>query len=76
MRNTFKLFVLFLKEADLVSGKLVAIDGSKVRAHKYHTPACKTCPVKHSFTGRAQGGRELDRSEFAQAVQENNQRNK
>lgn len=27
----FNLFVLFLKEADLVSGELVAIDGTKVR---------------------------------------------
>ena len=33
LRNTFKLFVLFLKDMDLVSGKTVAIDGTKVRAH-------------------------------------------
>ena len=33
LRNTFKLFVLFLKEAELISGNIVAIDGTKVRAH-------------------------------------------
>ena len=43
---------------------------------KYRTPACKSCPVKHLCTGRAQGGREIDRSEFAEAVEENSQRYK
>jgi len=43
---------------------------------KYRTPACKNCPVKHLCAGRVQGGREIDRSEYAQAVQENNQRYK
>lgn len=33
LRNTFKLFVLFLKDENLVSGELTAIDGTKVRAH-------------------------------------------
>lgn len=33
LRNTFKLFVLFLKEADLVTGSVIAIDGTKARAH-------------------------------------------
>lgn len=33
LRNTFKLFVLFLKEADLISGNVIAIDGTKSRAH-------------------------------------------
>ena len=33
LRNTFKLFVLFLKEADLVAGNIIAIDGTKSRAH-------------------------------------------
>jgi transposase len=33
LRNTFKLFVLFLKEADLISGTTIAIDGTKARAH-------------------------------------------
>ena len=40
---------------------------------KYRTPACKTCPVKHLCTSRT-GGREIDRSEYADAVEENNQR--
>lgn len=32
LKNCFKLFVLFLKEAGLISGKLAAADGSKFRA--------------------------------------------
>ncbi|MDI9882673.1 hypothetical protein [Flectobacillus longus] len=32
LQNTFKLFVLFLKEAQLIGGKTIAIDGTKVRA--------------------------------------------
>ena len=43
---------------------------------KYRTPACKTCPVKSLCTGRVQGGREIDRSEFAEAVEENSKRYK
>lgn len=43
---------------------------------KYRTPKCKECPVKNLCTGRAQGGREIDRSEFAEAVEQNNQRYK
>ena len=41
---------------------------------KYRTPDCKTCPVKHLCTGKAQGGRDIERSEFAKAVEENAQR--
>jgi transposase len=33
LRNTFKLFVGFFKDADLIGGKTVAIDGTKVRAN-------------------------------------------
>lgn len=33
LRNTFKLFVLFLKEVDLIAGNTIAIDGTKSRAH-------------------------------------------
>lgn len=33
LANTFKLFVLFLKDSELVSGKTVAVDGTKVRAN-------------------------------------------
>lgn len=43
---------------------------------KYRTPDCKTCPVKSLCTGRADGGREIDRSEYAEAVEENAQRYK
>ena len=32
LKSVFKLFVLFLKEADLIGGKMVAVDGTKVRA--------------------------------------------
>jgi len=40
---------------------------------KYRTPKCKECPVKHLCTSRA-AGREIDRSQYAQAVEENNKR--
>jgi len=40
---------------------------------KYRTPACKECPVKPLCTSRT-GGREIDRSEYADAVEENNKR--
>ena len=40
---------------------------------KYRTSACKECPVKALCTSRA-GGREIDRSEYADAVEENNKR--
>jgi hypothetical protein len=43
---------------------------------KYRTQKCKTCPVKHLCTGKEKGGREIDRSQYAQAVSENNQRYK
>lgn len=40
---------------------------------KYRTSACKECPIKNICTSRA-GGREIDRSQYADAVEENNQR--
>jgi hypothetical protein len=40
---------------------------------KYRTPACRECPVKHLCTARP-AGREIDRSEYAQGVEENNKR--
>ena len=43
---------------------------------KYRTPECKTCPAKHLCTRRASGGREIERSEFATAVEANNTRYK
>lgn len=41
---------------------------------KYRTPACKECPAKNLCTGREKGGREIDRSEYADAVEENRRR--
>ena len=40
---------------------------------KYRTPACKECPVKDLCTSR-KAGREIDRSEYGDAVEENNKR--
>lgn len=42
---------------------------------KYRTSACKTCPVKALCTSR-KGGREIDRSQYAEAVEENHKRYK
>ena len=42
---------------------------------KYRTAACKTCLVKDQCTSR-KGGREIDRSQYATAVEENHQRYK
>jgi transposase len=39
---------------------------------KYRTPACKNCPVKQLCTGRQKGGREIERSQYAEAVERNN----
>lgn len=33
LKNTFKLFVLFLKDADLITGEVIAMDGTKIRAN-------------------------------------------
>jgi len=43
---------------------------------KYRTSDCKTCPVQHLCTSKADGRREIERSEYAQAVAENAQRYK
>ena len=43
---------------------------------KYRTPACKTCPVVHLCTAKADGRRELERSEYAGAVEANRERYK
>lgn len=42
---------------------------------KYRTSACKKCPVKAQCTSR-KDGREIDRSEYAEAVEENHKRYK
>lgn len=51
-------------------------DNNNYQFKKYRTSACKACPVKHLCTGRTKGGREIDRSEFAGAVEENGVRYK
>lgn len=33
LKKIFKLFVTFLKDADLIAGEIIAIDGTKSRAH-------------------------------------------
>lgn len=38
---------------------------------KYRTEACKSCPVKDQCTGRHDGRREIERSEYASAVERN-----
>lgn len=40
---------------------------------RYRTPKCRECPVKHLCTSRA-SGRDIDRSQYADAVEENNKR--
>ncbi|WP_238567358.1 IS1182 family transposase [Flavobacterium sp. 83] len=40
---------------------------------KYRTSKCKECAVKHLCTSRS-GGREIDRGQYADAVEENNKR--
>ncbi|HNC34817.1 MAG TPA: IS1182 family transposase [Bacteroidia bacterium] len=41
---------------------------------KYRTPACKHCAVKHLCTGKEKGGREIERNQYAEAVEENSKR--
>lgn len=53
-----------------------ARDYTPYRFKKYRTPDCKTCAVKHLCTAKADGRREIERSEFAKAVEENAQRYK
>ncbi len=51
------------------------IEESGYMFQKYRTSACKSCPVKDQCTSR-KGGREIDRSQYADAVEENHQRYK
>lgn len=44
------------------------------RFKKYRTPKCKECSVRNYCTGRQKGGREIERSEFADAVERNDKR--
>lgn len=52
------------------------VNANSYQFKKYRTPECKECPVKHLCTGRVKGGREIDRSEFAETVEANAQRYK
>ena len=49
-------------------------DYTPYRFKKYRTAKCKDCLVKHLCTGRQKGGREIERSEFAEVVEANNKR--
>lgn len=55
--------------------KTARTEASGYMFQKYRTPACKTCPVKDLCTSR-KSGREIDRSQYATAVEENHQRYK
>jgi len=49
------------------------MDSDSYEFKRYGTPKCRECPVKHLCTSRAEG-RKIDRSQYADAVQENNKR--
>jgi transposase len=48
-------------------------DSDSYEFKRYRTPKCSECPVKHLCTSRA-SGRDIDRSQYADAVEENNKR--
>jgi transposase len=43
-------------------------ENSSYQFKKYRTPKCKECPVRHLCTAKADGSREIERSEYAEAV--------
>lgn len=49
---------------------------SPYKFKKYRIAKCKECPVRNLCTARKDGGREIERSEFAEAVELNNKRYK
>jgi transposase len=49
------------------------MDRDSYEFKRYGTPKCRECPVKHLCTSRAEG-RKIDRSQYADAVAENNKR--
>lgn len=49
------------------------MDRDSYQFKRYGTPKCRECPVKHLCTSRAEG-RKIDRSQYADAVEENNKR--
>ena len=48
-------------------------DRDSYQFKRYRTPKCRECPVKHLCTSRM-AGRDIDRSQYADAVEENNKR--
>lgn len=48
-------------------------DRDSYKFKRYRTPKCRECPVKHLCTSRMTG-RDIDRSQYADAVEENNKR--
>ena len=48
-------------------------DSDSYEFKRYRTPKCRECPVKHLCTSRM-SGRDIDRSQYADAVEENNKR--
>jgi transposase len=49
------------------------MDSDSYEFKRYGTPKCRKCPVKYLCTSRAEG-RKIDRSQYADAVEENNKR--
>jgi transposase len=45
-----------------------------LRFRRYTTNACKTCANRHKCTKQKQNGRAIDRSEFAESMERNNER--
>ena len=48
-------------------------DRENYKFKRYRTPKCRECPVKHLCTSRM-AGRDMDRSQYADALEENNKR--
>ncbi|MEM0576711.1 transposase [Flavobacterium polysaccharolyticum] len=45
LKKMFKLFVSFLKDADLIAGETIAIDGTKSRAHNSKKAIFRICQI-------------------------------
>ena len=61
LKNVFKLFVLFLKEADLIGGTTVAIDGTKIRAHNSKKNNYNSKKIERHLTYIEEKANECDR---------------
>ncbi|MEM0575811.1 transposase [Flavobacterium polysaccharolyticum] len=49
LKKMFKLFVLFLKNAELIAGETIAIDGTKSRAHNSKKAHSSDLPNSHKY---------------------------